>query len=83
MFFVINGKDIVYKNDIANTFNSFVASVGANISNGSINNSSKTVLSHLKSAVWSFEFECVGRSDVKKVIPIVASKNRMILLVLC
>ena len=74
--FTINGQDIDDKYDIANQFNSFFASVGANISGGIINNGSKTVSSYLKQRIeCSFQFECVGVSDVKKVIQNLASKN--------
>ena len=74
--FTINGQDIDDKYDIANQFNSFFASVAANISGGIINHGSKTVSSYLKQRIeCSFQFECVGVSDVKKVIQNLASKN--------
>ena len=74
--FTINGQDIDDKYDIANQFNSFFASVGANISGGIINNGSKTFSSYLKQRIeCSFQFECVDVSDGKKVIQNLASKN--------
>ena len=71
---MINGQDTDDKYDIVNQFNSFFAS--ANISNGIINNGSKTVSSYLKQRIeCSFQFERVGVSDMKKLIQNLASKN--------
>ena len=75
-FFTINGQNIEDKTEISNQFNSFFASVGEKISNGITNNGRKTVSSYLKQrVVCSFEFECVGVSEVEKVMQNLASKN--------
>ena len=75
-FFTIKGENITDKTDISNSFNSFFANIGANLSNDIKYMGNKTVSSYLKQrVVSSFEFECVNKTDVTKIIKNLASKN--------
>ena len=75
-FFTIKGENITDKTDISNSFNSFFANIGANLSNDIKYMDNKTVSSYLKQrVVSSFRFECVNKTDVTKMIKNLASKN--------
>ena len=75
-YFMITGIKTNSKTDIANSFNSFFANIGKNVSEKIHCNTRNTIDTYLKqNIISSFKFQSVEASDVLKIISDLAPKN--------
>ena len=75
-YFIVDGNKTNCKTNIANSFNSFLANIGKNLSDKIHCDTRNTINTYLKqNIISSFAFECVLVNDVLKIISDLAPKN--------